>query len=81
MTPKEMDELVERVSHALRHEYEIPPEDHYKHHLWIRAEMEEKRVRTARNEEIRRHVQKWGIIGVLTFVAGAVYQYFARGHQ
>ena len=83
MTTEEMDQLADRVVHLLRHEDgfidlyfgDMPPEQHRKHHHIYEAWIKEKQTRAARNEEIRRHVMKWGIVGVIMFTCTAIWQY------
>lgn len=84
MTSDEMDDLVGRIAHTLRHEDghfdEITAEQHQTHHAWIELEMQEKITRIQRNEEVRRHVLKWGIVGVLGTAATAVWHYVTGNH-
>lgn len=82
----EMDQITQRVVYGLRHEYvdhfdNMSAEEHREHHIWIETEIAEKKTRIARNEEVRRHIMKWGIVGVLGFVITAAWHYITRGNH
>jgi len=77
MTPEEMGEIEQRVLALLQ----LDPNLHARQHEWLAVKIEEEKTRASRNEEIRRHVEKWGIVGVLTFVVGAVWHWLSKGNH
>lgn len=78
MTPEQMDELEDRVLRAIQHEHTVEPSTHRAHHDWLTLKIEEEKTRIQRNEEITRHVMKWGIIGVLGTMITATWHWLTR---
>lgn len=51
---------------------------HYDHHSWIQKQITKEEARTALYQELTRHVYKWGMIGVLTFILYGVWLAIAQ---
>lgn len=81
MTEEELSEIESRIMEVIRRERDVDVVTHRLDHDWIMRERRAQETRIARNEEVRRHIEKWGIIGVLTFIVGAIVHFFKTGNH
>jgi hypothetical protein len=53
--------------------------EHAEHHAFLAKLIEREELRLRMYEDLRRHLVKWGAIGVLSFIGMAVW-YWVRNH-
>lgn len=58
---------------ALQQAKFISDSDHYNHHNWISSKIKSEEARAELFDELRKHVAKWGTIGVISFVFYGIY--------
>jgi len=58
---------------ALQEAKFISDQDHRNHHDWITSKIKSEEARALLFEELTRHVAKWGIIGMLSFIFYGLY--------
>lgn len=85
MTSDEMDELVGRIAHKLRHEEgnhfeDIPPEKHIIHHQWTETQMALDKTKIERNEAIIRIAQQWSVVALLSGALAAFVAWWKGNH-
>lgn len=83
MNEDDLEELARRVERIMSHKKfdffgDMTAEDHRRHHHFQDRQIEELETRIKRNNAIKDHVVKWGIIGVLSAAVTAVYQFFIK---
>jgi len=85
MTSEEMDDIVERIAHRLRHEdgnhfKDIPPEQHVIHHQWTEMQMALDKTKVERNEAIIRIAQQWSVVAILSGAVAAFVAWWKGNH-
>jgi hypothetical protein len=73
LTPQEVDALSTALATALEKSGRQSSEAHADHHRFVEQLIEERQARTELWHELRDHLLKWGMIGVLTGLAAAVW--------
>lgn len=58
---------------ALQEAKFISDSDHYNHHAWISANIKAEEARAQLFDELKKHVAKWGTIGVLSAIFYGLY--------
>lgn len=69
----------EAVLAALQKARETDLTEHAEHHEFIKELIAERRERRETWVELKRHLVKWGAVGVITFLLGTV-AYWVRNH-
>lgn len=73
LTEEEIELITQRFTEKLQQARSVSDSVHYDHHMWLKKKIEKEEARARLYDELTRHVYKWGIIGVASFVGYAVY--------
>ena len=65
--------LATRFAEKLQQARSVSDSEHYDHHRWITAKIERENAWKGFWEDMQKHVAKWGMISVLTFMFYALW--------
>ena len=65
--------LAQKFAEKLQQARSVSDSVHYDHHVWITERIEREKAKRLLIEELTRHVAKWGMVSVLSFVFYAVW--------
>lgn len=72
-------EIAREVAAILDERLAVTEKEHAEHHVFLRELIDERRRRREMYEDLRRHLAKWGAVGLLSFL-GMVVWYWVRNH-
>lgn len=70
---EEAELIAQKFAEKLQQARSVSDSEHYNHHSWITKQIEKEEARTKLYNELTKHVIKWGILGVLSFLFYAVW--------
>ena len=79
MTPEQVQEIATALAEILDQRRAVEESEHAEHHQYIREQIEGQRERRELYAELRKHLVKWGAVGVISFVGMACW-YWLRNH-
>ena len=72
-------EIARELAAILDERRQVAEEEHSDHHAFLRELIDERRRKREMYEDLRRHLTKWGAVGVLSFIGMACW-YWLRNH-
>lgn len=79
MSPEDVQRVAAALSEILNERRSVEETEHAEHHLFIREQIERERERREMYADLRRHLVKWGAVGVISFFGMAAW-YWVRNH-
>lgn len=70
---EEAEMIAQKFAEKLQQARSVSDTEHYAHHRWIAKQIERDEARTRLFDELTKHVMKWGIIGVVSFIFYGAY--------
>ena len=72
-------EIAVELAAILDERRKVAEDEHSEHHEFLRQLIDEHRRKREMYEDLRRHLTKWGAVGILSFIGMAVW-YWLRNH-
>ena len=73
MKEEEAEMIAQKFAEKLQQARSVTDSEHYNHHKWIAKQIERDEARIRLYDELTKHVVKWGLVGVLSFLFYAVW--------